>query len=113
MDREVWSQLVQFSQAPLCLFQLPCGSISRSQIYIGVQVRVVQIDRAPAFLDGFSILVQVQVCMAEPEAPLESKWISGRETESQLDRREGFARAPGGDKCYCSSSVGCWIIWIN
>lgn len=26
MDRKVWSELVQFSQAPLCLFQLPGGS---------------------------------------------------------------------------------------
>src|SRR5690349_24355971 len=112
MDRKVWSELVHLSQAPLCLFRLPRGTIGRCQIYIGVQGRV-QIDRAPALLDRFCILMQVQVCMAEPKTPLESKRISGTETESQLNRRKGLARAPGDDECICFASVDSWIIWIN
>src|SRR5882672_5442586 len=113
LHREIWSDLIQFSQALPCLFQLPRSSVSRDQIYMAIPVCVVHIDRPPAFLDGFLIFVQVQVCMAEVVTPIGSSRIFWAEAECQLKRREGFACPPGEDECTSFLTVGDRKIWID
>jgi hypothetical protein len=81
-DREVWSDLVQFSQAQLCLLQSPGRTVSRDQIYIGEPEHAVHIDRPPAFFDCCLIIVEVQVCIAASPTPTDSGTIPGAEAES-------------------------------